>query len=229
MEITARFEFRIEWSRPYFHRHDNRCLETECNVFVTLPILFSARGATMDVQSEVIKPINDELDEKTGSNESGRSDNNESDLEDGIEPTTDIGRISLEFADADAEKYSAYPISYYTFSAKERLLLIFTENFRRQFKYTYPERKPLVLAIPNECAIQKFVSTTVRPMSFLFNELIDCWEGPARFVSDFITYETLENRFEIVSKTHLIFFLFFIFINFFIHFLCFFVYTFITY
>ncbi|XP_031633973.1 coiled-coil domain-containing protein lobo [Contarinia nasturtii] len=154
----------------------------------------------MDVESEVIKSINDELNERAGSKESGHSDDNELILEDGIELTQEIGRISLEFADADAEKYSAYPSSYYTFSAKERLLLIFTENFRRQFKYTHPERKPLVLAIPNECGIQKFVSTTVRPTSFLFYEFIDCWDGPARFVSDFIAYEPLENPFEIPPR-----------------------------
>lgn len=154
----------------------------------------------MDDQSEVIKPIS-ELDEKADSRESVQSEDNNSELENVLDAKNDIGRISLEFIDGDAEKYSEYPETYYTFSARERLLLIFTENFRRKFVSTYPERKPLVLAIPNECGIQKFVSTTVRPNSSLFHELIDCWEGPAKFVADFITYKPLENPLELVNKS----------------------------
>lgn len=154
----------------------------------------------MDKQSEIIKPIS-ELDEKAGSRESVQSEDNNSELENVLHAKNDVGRISLEFIDADAEQFSEYPDTYYTFSARERLLLIFTENFRRKFVSTYPERKPLVLAIPNECGIQKFVSTTVRPNSSLFHELIDCWEGPAKFVADFITYKPLENPLELVNKS----------------------------
>lgn len=159
---------------------------------------FKAR-VVMHEQSEVIKPIN-ELDERAGSRESVRSDDNNLEIENVLDAKNDIGRISLEFIDADAKDYSEYPDTYYTFSARERFLLIYTETFRRKFVSNHPERKPLVLAIPNECAIQKFVSTTVRPTSSLFRELIDCWHGPAQFVADFITYEPLENPLQLVNK-----------------------------
>lgn len=152
----------------------------------------------MNETSDVIKPIN-EMEKSAGNRESVQSDDYDLDPETDINTANDIGRISLEFADGDAEKYSNYPSSYYTFSAKERLLLIYTEMFRRQFINTYPNRKPLVLAIPNECDIQKFVSTTVRPNTLLFHEFIDCWEGPAQFVSDFITYEPLQEPLDLVS------------------------------
>lgn len=180
----------------------------------------------MDEQSEIIKSINGS-DERAGSREIVYSDENDSNFENDIDTKNDVARISLEFIDGDAEKYHQYPNSYYTFSARERLLLIFAENFRRRFIHSYPERKPLVLAVPNECDIQKFVSTSIRPTSFLYHEFIDCWTGPAQFVADFITYELLQNPLEFVSKTQQFQFLFgkdfikFIFIS-----IC--IYTFIT-
>lgn len=158
----------------------------------------------MDEESEVIIRTISESDESDGCKESVRISDNDLSFENAIDAHNDIGRISLEFADADATMdtlFSEYPSSYYTFSAKERLLLIFTENFRRHFISTYPDRKRLVLAVSNECGIQKFVSTTVRSTSFLFNELIDCWQGPAQFVADFITYEPLADPLQLVSKT----------------------------
>lgn len=164
----------------------------------------------MSEESEVITPIN-ELDERAGSEDSIRSNDNELNLECVVHSEKDEGRILLDFIDANSEKFPDYPNSYFSFSAKERLLLIYSENFRRQFINNYPDRKQLVLAIPNECGIQKFVSTTVRPTSFLFNELIDGWEGPAQLVADFITYEPLEDPLQLVSiqmKRNTIFFLF---------------------
>lgn len=152
----------------------------------------------MSEKSEVITPIK-ELDERAGSKDSIRSDDNDLNLECIANSEKDAGRILLDFIDANPEKFRDYPNSYYSFSAKERLLMIYSENFRRQFISTYPDRKPLVLAIPNECGIQKFVSTTVRPTSFLFNELIDGWEGPTQLVADFITYEPLEDPLQLVS------------------------------
>lgn len=183
-------------------------------MFVTL-VEFS-HVVQMDAESETIIPIN-ELDESAGSKESIPSDENDSCLENVMSvKNDDIGRISLEFVDGNSAKFDDYPRSYYTFSAKERLLLIFAENFRCQFINTYPDRNRLVLAIPNECGIQKFVSTTVRPTSFLFHEFIDCWNGPAHFVADFIKFEPLEDQLQLVSENrsqlkkvhHICFFLF---------------------
>lgn len=132
--------------------------------------------------------------------DSEKSENVKSD-ENALEVEKDTGRISLAFIDGDPNENSEYPLTYYSFSAKERLLLIFTENFRRQFIYDFPNRKPIVLAIPNECEIQKFVSTTIRPSVFLYPELIDDWQGIAQFVADFIIYEPLDDPIQLVSYT----------------------------
>lgn len=112
----------------------------------------------------------------------------------------DDGRILLNFVDNDSEENKVYHTTYYSFSAKERLLLIFVETSRREFIRENPNRKPLVLAVLNECEIQKFVSTTIRPTVLLYPELIDSWQAAARFVADFIVYEPLENPIELVSK-----------------------------
>lgn len=124
---------------------------------------------------------------------------NESKIETRIDD--DPAKISLDFKSADTEENSIYPKSYYTFNAKERLLLIFAENFRRQFRCLNPNRS-LVLAIANECGIQKFVSTTIRPAVFLYAELIDNWQGIAQFVADFIVYEPLDDPIQLVSPAY---------------------------
>ena len=46
------------------------------------------------------------------------------------------------------------PESYRSTSDKEKLLLWYAENFRKQYHVIYPERKPLLLVCDNECGIQ---------------------------------------------------------------------------
>jgi hypothetical protein len=46
-----------------------------------------------------------------------------------------------------------YPESYRTNSEKEKLILTFVENFRRQYHYIYRDRKPLFLNPINECGV----------------------------------------------------------------------------
>lgn len=108
------------------------------------------------------------------------------------------GRISMHFYENFIYK-SKYPESYYTLNSKERLLLMFAENFRRQYQIVYEKRRPLILAVDNECGVKKFVSTTIRPSTFLYPELIGNWRGPAQFVADFITFEPLEDPVMMVS------------------------------
>lgn len=128
------------------------------------------------------------------------------------ELTDESGAISLVFTDnknPQFEERMDFSTSYYTLSQKERLLLLFAENFRRQFKEKYPHRRPLVLAPFNECKIQKFVSTTIKPTTFVnFPDLIDSWENCASFIADHIVYEPLEKPTSIVSKTCFSIFLF---------------------
>lgn len=101
----------------------------------------------------------------------------------------------------EKSEFDHLPESYFTLRPKEKLLLLFAENFRRQFKEMYPRRRPLVLAVENECQVQKFVSTTIRPSTFVeFPDLIDNWQACANFVADHILYEPLEHPTKIVSK-----------------------------
>lgn len=68
-----------------------------------------------------------------------------------------IGIIYTSFPenkDPEFEGEYDFPLSYYTIKSKERLLLLFAENLRRQYCVKYPDRMPLVLAISNECGTQ---------------------------------------------------------------------------
>ncbi|XP_061695553.1 dynein regulatory complex subunit 7 [Syngnathoides biaculeatus] len=83
------------------------------------------------------------------------------------------------------------PESYRRNSVEEVRLLAIADNFQRQYRLLCPERKPLLLCPINECGVQKFVSTTLRPTMTSYPELLN-WEGCASFVADFLTMNPLE-------------------------------------
>lgn len=69
----------------------------------------------------------------------------------------ELGLIKLcwpELSEVNFEDRTNFPDTYLKNSNKEKLLLLYAENFRRQFCYKYPERKPLLLACDNECGMQ---------------------------------------------------------------------------
>lgn len=75
----------------------------------------------------------------------------------GCEDATKVGLIDLSFPETTAEFENSefcYPPSYYTLSTKERLILLYVENFRHQYVINNKNRRPLVLALPNECNVQ---------------------------------------------------------------------------
>ncbi|XP_065517544.1 dynein regulatory complex subunit 7 isoform X4 [Lathamus discolor] len=86
---------------------------------------------------------------------------------------------------------SQLPSSYKTNSPKEKQLLRVVDNFLQQYIHLCPNRKPLFLHPVNECGVEKFVSTTVRPTLLPYMELYD-WDGCASFVSDYLVMEPLE-------------------------------------
>lgn len=57
------------------------------------------------------------------------------------------------------EKY--LPSSYSSNSDKEKLLLWYAENFRKQYHAIYKDRKPLLFARDNECGIQVGVQNNI--------------------------------------------------------------------
>lgn len=87
-------------------------------------------------------------------------------LKDILEPLTceslenaiyEIGVVSLCWPVIEEpvfETRTCFPKSYYTNNSKERMLLTYAENFRRQFHLFYKNRLPLLLQAPNECGLQ---------------------------------------------------------------------------
>ncbi|XP_059681008.1 dynein regulatory complex subunit 7 [Gavia stellata] len=82
--------------------------------------------------------------------------------------------------------------SYKTNSLKEKKLLHIADHFLQQYAHLCPDRKPLFLHPVNECGVEKFVSTTVRPTLLPYTELYH-WHGCASFVSDYLTMEPLKS------------------------------------
>ncbi|XP_072729712.1 dynein regulatory complex subunit 7 isoform X2 [Ciconia boyciana] len=87
---------------------------------------------------------------------------------------------------------SHLPSSYKTNSLKEKKLLYIADHFLQQYTHLCPDRKPLFLHPVNECGVEKFVSTTVRPTLLPYTELYH-WDGCASFVSDYLTMEPLKS------------------------------------
>ncbi|NXP28778.1 DRC7 protein, partial [Scytalopus superciliaris] len=86
---------------------------------------------------------------------------------------------------------SHLPSSYKTNSQKEQRMLHIADHFLQQYTHLCPDRKPLFLHPANECGVEKFVSTTVRPTLLPYPELYH-WSGCASFVSNYLTMEPLK-------------------------------------
>lgn len=135
----------------------------------------------------------------------------------------ELGLIKLcwpEIEHPEFENRVNFPESYLSNSNKEKLLLLYTENFRRQFGYKYPHRKQLFLASNNECGMQvsrklqsfpqgwidgarcdffqKMVCTTIRPTTLPYPE-IETWKDCAKFVGNSLRFEPFEIPTLIVS------------------------------
>ncbi|XP_072742527.1 dynein regulatory complex subunit 7 [Anoplolepis gracilipes] len=91
------------------------------------------------------------------------------------------------------------PDTYRCVNDKERLLLWYAENFRRQIHAKDTSRRPLLLASENECGVQKFTSTGIRRSTPPYPELYT-WHGCAQFISNHVTYQSLDKEFIMVSK-----------------------------
>ncbi|KAK4884515.1 hypothetical protein RN001_000786 [Aquatica leii] len=106
----------------------------------------------------------------------------------------ELGIITLCWPDIKNPAFEnrvEFPESYVKNSNKEKLLLLYAENFRRQFDKLHPFRKPLLLACRNEVGIMKMVCTTLRPTTLPYPE-IENWQDCASFVGDYLNYEPLK-------------------------------------
>ncbi|NWY90454.1 DRC7 protein, partial [Loxia curvirostra] len=86
---------------------------------------------------------------------------------------------------------SNLPSSYKTNSQQEKKLLQLADHFFQQYSHLCPERKPLFIHPLNECGVQKFVSTTVRPTLLPYPDMY-YWSGCASFVCDYLIMEPLK-------------------------------------
>ncbi|XP_066050417.1 dynein regulatory complex subunit 7 [Chamaea fasciata] len=86
---------------------------------------------------------------------------------------------------------SHLPSSYKTNSWQEKELLQLADHFFQQYTHLCPERKPLFIHPVNECGVQKFVSTTVRPTLLPYPDMY-YWSGCASFVCDYLIMEPLK-------------------------------------
>ncbi|NWT87597.1 DRC7 protein, partial [Lanius ludovicianus] len=86
---------------------------------------------------------------------------------------------------------SHLPSSYKTNSRQEKELLQLADTFLEQYTHLCPDRKPLFVHPVNECGVQKFVSTTLRPTLLPFPELY-YWSGCSSFVCDYLIMEPLK-------------------------------------
>ena len=92
---------------------------------------------------------------------------------------------------------NAYPSSYNSNTRKEELVIEYVYNFKKQFQFIYPDRKPLFMSPYNECGIEKFVCTTIRPTTLKFSKIYD-WKDCGSFVSDYLQFVPLSNPTELV-------------------------------
>lgn len=90
-----------------------------------------------------------------------------------------------------------YPDSYNSNTRKEELVLAFVENFKTQFQYIYPDRKSLFMSPYNECGIEKFVCSSLRPTVLKFSQIYD-WKECAQFVADYLQFHLLPEPTELV-------------------------------
>lgn len=71
----------------------------------------------------------------------------------------ELGIIQLTWpviTEPDFDNRTSFPETYHKNSNKEKLLLAYAENFRRQFFSIYPHRKPLLMQALNECSLQVY-------------------------------------------------------------------------
>ncbi|XP_066493846.1 dynein regulatory complex subunit 7 [Tiliqua scincoides] len=144
----------------------------------------------MEDNEEVYEMLEEEEDDEEETRSSFQLSDGLQDLEEQLSRIqVHIPEVVHDF-DWSSIETANLPESYKTNTAKEKLLLQVADNFHRQYAHLCPDREPLFLHPVNECGIEKFVSTTVRPTLLTYSELYN-WDGCARFVADYLTMEPL--------------------------------------
>ena len=65
------------------------------------------------------------------------------------------------------------PVSYSSTTIKENKMIKYAKDFNKTFTELYPHRHQLLLLPLNECGIEKFICTTIRPTQLNHTDLYD--------------------------------------------------------
>jgi len=109
------------------------------------------------------------------------------------EPEVRVDRTAVK--DLRIRDFVAQTITYTTNDTKEKLVLEYVEHFEKQFKALHPTRRPLLLCPRNECGVQKFICTTIRPTKLPYKDVYN-FAGCAKFVSEYLVQEPLSDPIE---------------------------------
>lgn len=89
-----------------------------------------------------------------------------------------------------ARPADALPATYKSNTTHEKETLQYARNFHRQFSNLYAQRRPIAMIFDNECGVQKFISTFIRPTLLPYPQLAT-HDGIGSFVADYVTFEPL--------------------------------------
>lgn len=81
--------------------------------------------------------------------------------------------------------------SFKTITTKEKTLIEYSKQFEKKIQ-NENINKNILLTIPNEYGTEKFICTFIKSTKLGYKDLFD-YDGCARFLSNFIKYEMLEN------------------------------------
>lgn len=107
-----------------------------------------------------------------------------------LEPKSLISQKSVKCL--KFSKRENLPYCFIENTPKESLVLEHVKDLERQYRLSYRDdaNRPLLLYPINECGVEKFICTTMRPTQMPFLELYG-WQTAAEFVSNFLEYEEL--------------------------------------
>ncbi|XP_050528015.1 dynein regulatory complex subunit 7-like [Daktulosphaira vitifoliae] len=97
-----------------------------------------------------------------------------------------ISEIELVWPDYDI------PDSYVSNTNIEKVVLLYANNYIKQFETKYPYRRQLLLVHENECGYQKCICTTIKPSILPYSDLCDL-KSCSQFIANYMTYVPLSN------------------------------------
>lgn len=108
------------------------------------------------------------------------------------EPKSDVASANQKMLRLQSATADSFPSSYAQNSEFEELALEYLNDFCQQFTQVYPDRLEPFVACRNELGVRKPLCSFIKPSKLPFKELYEL-KDCARFFSDFIMYEQLQD------------------------------------